>query len=303
MSLKADAWMGRRGHHHDAWGRIRVRIGCHVSVAGGYAEAVQRAAALGADCFQYFTKSPRMLRFTKKLNLEDAARGRDLAEELNLATVAHAPYLINLAAPSEDLRRASVDALLWDLEVARARGTPAVVVHSGKHVGAGVDAAVAWMRESLQRVMDEDRTGVRVLIENTAGQGTEMGTTPAELLAMVDGVAGPDRLGFCFDTQHAFGAGVLNPTDPSFSWEALRAPEFVARLGAIHLNDSKVEFGHRADRHALVGQGHIGDRGILTLLTEPTWQDLGFYLETPVDDEAQYASEIAHVRQLLAEAR
>ena len=279
-----------------------MRIGCHISVAGGYAKAVERAEALGAECFQYFSKSPRMLRFTKNINYEDAAAGRERAQVLGLPTLAHAPYLINLAAPDDDLRRASADALLWDLQVAHARGTEAVVVHCGKHVGAGVPAALAWMRESLARVLGEDNTGVRLLLENTAGQGTEMGTTVDELLSLVDGLAGPERLGFCLDTQHAFAAGVLNPLEPG-GLAAVQAPAFRERLHAIHLNDSKVEAGHRADRHALVGQGHIGDAGLLRLVTEPSWHTLPFYLETPVSDEAQYRGEMAHIRRLLAEAR
>lgn len=280
-----------------------MRIGCHISVAGGYAKAVERAHALGAECFQYFSKSPRMLRFTKNINYEDAARGRDRAAELDIVTLAHAPYLINLAAPDEQLRDASVNALLWDLQVAHARGTPAVVVHCGKHTGAGVDAAIEWMRASLARVLADDDTGVRLLLENTAGQGTEMGTTVPELLTLVDGLAPPDRLGFCFDTQHAFAAGVLKLDEPSLEasgFAALRQPAFCERLGAIHLNDSKVPAGHHADRHALVGQGYIGDVGLLQLLTEPSWQDLPFYLETPVADEEEYRGEMAHVRALLA---
>ncbi len=275
-----------------------MRIGCHVSVAGGYLKAVNRAQALGAECFQYFSKSPRMLRFNKKINYDDAVAGRDRAAELGLVTLAHAPYLINLAAPDDGLRRASVDALLWDLQVAHARGTPAVVVHCGKHVGAGVPAAIDRMRTSLAEVLAGDDTGVQVLLENTAGQGTEMGTTVEELLALVDGLADQRRLGFCLDTQHAFASGVLDPLQPD-GFAGVRAPAFRARLHAIHLNDSKVEAGHRADRHALVGQGHLGDAGLTRLVTEPSWQDLPFYLETPVDDEEHYRGEMAHVRHLL----
>ena len=274
-----------------------MRIGCHVSVAGGYLKAVNRAQTLGAECFQYFSKSPRMLRFQKKINYDDASAGRDRAAELGIITLAHAPYLINLSAPDDDLRRASVDALLWDLQVAHARATPAVVVHCGKHVGAGVAAAIDRMRTSLARVLAEDDTGVEVMLENTAGQGTEIGTTVEDLLALVDGLAEPNRLGFCLDTQHAFAAGVLDPLKPQ-GFDAVRTPAFHARLHAIHLNDSKVEAGHPADRHALLGQGHIGDAGLTRLVTEPSWQDLPFYVETPVDDEEHYRGEMAHARQL-----
>ncbi|MCL8208426.1 MAG: deoxyribonuclease IV [Actinomycetia bacterium] len=275
-----------------------MRVGCHISVSQGFEAAVVRAHTLGAQCFQYFTKSPRMLRFSRKLDREDARRGRERQEALGLVSIGHAPYLVNLSAPEEDMRRASVEAVLWDLAVAAARGSYAVVVHCGKHKGAGREQGMAWMKASLAEILDRDDSGVRLLLENTAGQGTELGTTAADLLELVDGV-GADRLGVCLDTQHAFAAGVLDPARPE-TFAPFVDAAFLARLGAIHLNDSKVAFGQRVDRHELIGQGHIGPAGMARLLREPAWQDIPFFLETPVADEAQYADEIARARELAA---
>lgn len=276
-----------------------MRIGCHISVSKGFGPAVERAHALGAQCFQYFTKSPRMLRFNRKLNRPDAERGRQLQNDLGLVSLGHAPYLINLSAPEEDMRQASVDALLWDMVVAEARGTGAVVVHCGKHKGAGLQQGIARMQESLKRFFAEDATGLTLLLENTAGQGSELGFSVDQLLELVEGIEGPERLGFCLDTQHAYAAGILDLSQPD-NFPGLKSPEFMARLKAIHLNDSKVPFNHHADRHALIGQGFMGQAGIAQLLSIPSWKTIPFYLETPVANEAEYAQEMDLCRRLAA---
>lgn len=276
-----------------------MRIGCHISVSQGFEAAVVRAHTLGAQCFQYFTKSPRMLRFSRKLDLEDARRGRERQDALGLISIGHAPYLVNLSAPEADMRRASVEAVLWDLTVAGARGSYAVVVHCGKHKGAGRDQGMVWMKESLTEILSRDTSGVRLLLENTAGQGTELGTTADDLMELVSDVGGADRIGVCLDTQHAFAAGVLDPARPE-TFAPFVDAAFLTRLGAIHLNDSKVDFGQRVDRHELIGQGRIGPAGIARILREAAWQAVPFFLETPVADEAQYADEIARARELAA---
>ena len=278
-----------------------MRIGCHISVAKGYRTAVERARELNAECFQYFTKSPRMLRFTRKLDMADAEAGREAQRAANLVSLGHAPYLINLSAPEEDMRQASVDALVWDMEVAHARGTFAVVVHCGKHKGAGVEAGIELMRDGLSRALRDAPADVILLLENTAGQGSEIGSSVSELLTLVEGIAGPERLGFCLDTQHAFGAAILDPEHLD-AFEGFQNAAFLERLWAVHLNDSKVPFGQHADRHAKIGEGHIGEEGIRRILSAPAARELPFFLETPVDDEAEYGPEIALCRRLAGSA-
>lgn len=274
-----------------------MRIGCHISVGKGFYAAVEQAHALDADCFQYFTKSPRALRFSKTLDEADAERGRRQQDAWNLVSLGHAPYLINLSAPETDMRQASVDALAWDLHVAAVRGSFAVVVHCGKHKGAGPQQGMAWMRDALAQVLAQQPPGVRLLLENTAGQGTEIGSTVEDLIALVDGLAPPERLGFCLDTQHAFAAGILDPADPA-GFPGFTEPAYRDRLFAVHLNDSKVPFGSRVDRHAKIGTGFIGRDGIANILRTPALRDLPCFLETPVDDEREYGPEIALCRQL-----
>lgn len=276
-----------------------MRLGCHLSIAKGFLGAVKTAPTLDANCFQYFTKNPRGFRNAKPLDRQDAERGRALMQELDLLAVGHTPYLINLASPEEGLFAASIDALVQDLVIAEARGSYGVVVHCGKPKDRGPAYGIERMQSALQTVLDRSNTqGVRILIENTAGQGSEIGTQLEELLTIVEPFS-PELVGICFDTQHAFAAGMMSRQDPG-SFAGFDNPAFMQRLHAIHLNDSKVEFGAHKDRHELIGKGYLGADGIGRIVTDPRLQHIPFYLETPVDKEAQYAEEIAAVKTLIS---
>ena len=278
------------------------RIGCHLSVAKGFVKAVDNAPKLGATCFQYFTKNPRGFRGVKPLNVADAQEGRALAENLNLVSVGHTPYLINLASPDEELFNLSIDALIKDLIIGEARGSYGVIVHCGKPKDKGVDWGISRMHHALSEILEKNKTEkTMILLENTAGQGSEIGTTVDQLLAIVDPFP-RSKVGFCLDTQHAFSAGILIPNQiPEF--EGFRHSGFMDGLKAIHLNDSKVPAGAGKDRHELIGQGYMGIEMIAEILKEPKWGSIPFYLETPVQAEAQYADEIRRCRDILGAER
>lgn len=274
-----------------------MRIGCHLSVAKGFAHAVRVAPELGANAFQYFTKNPRGFRGAKPLNRVDAEEGRHLMQELDIIAVGHTPYLINLASPDDNLWQLSIDALVQDLIIAQARGTYGVVVHCGKPKERGPEYGIHRMQDALHQVLARNETqGVAILLENTAGQGSEIGTTVEELLAIAEPFA-PESVGFCFDTQHAFAAGVMRADDPC-AFEGFARPSYMARLQAIHLNDSKVPFNARKDRHELIGQGALGEEALGRLINDQRLSRIPFYLETPVDDERQYQEEIRVVQSL-----
>ena len=278
-----------------------MRLGCHLSIAKGFAAAVKVAPTLGANAFQYFTKNPRGFRNAKPLDRVDAERGRELMRELDLIAVGHTPYLINLAASDEGLYNASIDALVQDLVIAQARGTYGVVVHCGKPKDQGRSWGVERMQKALRTVLERNQTeGVQILVENTAGQGSEIGTAMEELLAIVEPFSVAE-VGICFDTQHAFAAGMISRDNPS-AFAGFDNPAFMQRLKAIHLNDSKVEFGAHKDRHELIGQGQLGIPGIAALVNDPRLTNIPFYLETPVNTEKQYADEIQAVKDLIKPA-
>lgn len=275
-----------------------MRIGCHLSIAKGYTAAVKAAPTLGANAFQYFTKNPRGFRNAKPLDRVDAERGRALMAELDLVAVGHTPYLINLAATDDSLYDASIDALVQDLVIAEARGTYGVVVHCGKPKDQGREWGIERMHNAIRTVLERNQTtGVRILLENTAGQGSELGTTLDELLTLVEPFS-LDQVGICLDTQHAFAAGMLSRENPG-AFAGFDNPDFMRRLHAIHLNDSKVDFNAHKDRHELIGQGALGLDGIERIVNDARLADVPFYLETPVEKESQYADEIATVRSLI----
>ncbi len=263
-------------------------IGCHLSVAKGLTAAVERAHAMGADAFQYFTRNPRSLRVVGTPNLDDAQRAKERQAELGIVSVGHTPYLVNLAAPDDGLWEASIRSLRDDLPLAAARGTAGIVVHCGKPKDGSPKAGIERMRAAIEQVLEVDAP-TRLLLENTAHQGSEIGYDLEQLLAIVDGFS-PERVGFCLDTCHAFAAAFMDPDDPV---RAFAVPEYVARLGAVHLNDSMFPYGARRDRHARLGQGAMGVERIARFLA---WDQLAAWpvvLETPVDDEREYEPEIA----------
>lgn len=275
-----------------------MRIGCHLSIAKGYHQAVKTAPLLGANAFQYFTKNPRGFRNAKALDRVDAERGRALMQELDLVAVGHTPYLINLASPDDNLYEVSIQALVGDLVIAEARGTYGVVVHCGKPKDQGRAYGIERMQQALKQVLEANTTeGVTILIENTAGQGSEIGTTLDELLTLVEPFT-TDQVGICLDTQHAFAAGMLTKENPE-EFPGFANHAFMTRLKAIHLNDSKVAFNERRDRHELIGQGALGLDAIGRILNDPRLENIPFYLETPVSKETAYADEIALLKTLI----
>jgi deoxyribonuclease-4 len=269
-----------------------MRIGCHLSIAKGMAAAVRKALELEAESFQYFTRNPRGLRNAGRPDPDDSARGAALAREHGIVTIGHTPYLLNLSSPDEELRRLSVDVIRGDLATSAERGSVGIVAHCGKHKAAGEAQGLALMRQSLEEILQAE-SPVRLLLENTARQGSEVGYSMEQLLFLVDGLP-VERLGFCLDTCHAFASELMGPGDPT---ETLDLPAFTARLGAVHLNDSKGPYGCRVDRHARLTEGTMGEDRLVAFLHWPALDGLPVVLETPVEDEAEYGPEMAWVRR------
>ncbi|MFO7274891.1 MAG: deoxyribonuclease IV [Bacillota bacterium] len=276
-----------------------MKLGCHISISQGFPQAVENAHKLGCEAFQFFTKNPRGFR-GKPADPEAAARGRALMAQYGLVAIAHAPYITNLSTPDPELQALSIASLKLDLENAEAYGAIGCVCHMGKHMGEGEASGLARMVETLNRLLEAYTGPCQLLLENTAGQGSELGTRLEELMEVRSRVEQPERIAFCFDTCHAFAAGIYRPEE----WEDFvahaRAIGYWDLLKAVHLNDSKFEHGSRKDRHANLGKGFIGEAGIARLLRSGAFEGLPVVLETPVSDEAEYGPEIAYARSLLA---
>lgn len=281
-----------------------------MSTAGGVARAFERAAAIGCDALQVFVKNANAWRAkpleATTVDAFTAARavtpGRNVAAPLPV--IAHASYLINLASPLAETAERSREALLDELRRCDSLGVDALVVHPGAHVGSGPDAGLDAVARALDNVFARHPDGrTRLLLENTAGQGTVLGADLAHHTRVLRSVAAPERLGVCLDTCHAFAAGVdlRKPDGYEAFIEVADAAVGLARIMAWHLNDSRFPLGSRKDRHANVGAGELGAAAFLPLLVDPRFERVPMVLETPLgDDDQGHARDLVTLRELLS---
>ena len=276
-----------------------LHIGCHLSSSKGYRHMGEDALSIKADTFQFFTRNPRGSK-AKKADPKDAEALRGLMEEHAFAPVlGHAPYTLNACALDEGLRAFARDAMREDVMTLDTY-LPHMLYnfHPGSHVGQGIDAGMALIVELLDAILRPEQT-TRVLLETMSGKGTEVGSRFEELGHILRSVSLGDKMGVCLDTCHVWDGGydIREHLD-----EVLTEFDLViglARLKAIHLNDSQNERGSHKDRHARIGEGHIGLEALVRVVRHPALKDLPFILETP-NDAAGYAREIALLREKAA---
>lgn len=266
-----------------------LMLGAHMSIAGGVSNALDRAASVGSNAVQVFTKNNRQWS-GPAINEEDVARWKSEMPDLGIEyAVSHASYLINLASPKDDLWERSLNAHKDELHRAHVYGIPHVVLHPGAHTGSGEESGIERIAAALNRIHAEtpDYADTKTLLELMAGQGSTLGFRFAQLRAMIERVSEPDRVGVCLDTCHAFAAGYDLRTDDGY--EAMMAEVAreigLATVGCLHFNDSKGDYGSRKDRHTHIGQGGIGIEGFGLFLNDPRWEGIAMLLETPKEDD------------------
>ncbi len=280
-----------------------------MSIAGGYYKAVEAAAALGMDTVQLFTKNNNQWR-AKELSDQEAAEFRAAVNRLGVhCPIAHDSYLINLASPDPQLWTRSVEAFEVELLRAEKLGLEYVVTHPGAYTTSSEELGIAKAAEALdfvhQRAPD---LKVRVLLENTAGQGTNLGWRFEQLAAIIAQTAEPERLGVCIDTCHAWAAGYPLATAEEYesTIAEIERTVGVARVKAFHLNDSKQPLGSRVDRHEHIGKGHLGLEPFRHVLNDARFAATPMYLETAkeqVEGEEMDAVNLRMLRGLIATTR
>ncbi|RMF32014.1 MAG: deoxyribonuclease IV [Chloroflexi bacterium] len=261
-----------------------MRLGAHMSIAGGVYRAFALGRKAGCDAIQIFLKSSRQWKgkpyTAKEIERfhEEAARG-DI-----YPVVAHAAYLINLGTPQEELWLKSREALLDEVRRSEVLGVPYLVLHPGSHTGSGEEAGLARVAEALGWV-HEQTPGYKtqILLETTAGQGTNLGYRFEHLAWLLENTPQGERLGVCYDTCHVFAAGyeIRTPEGYQETMDAFDAIIGLERLKVVHLNDSKGDLGSRKDRHAHIGQGKLGLEAFRLLLNDERLAGLPGLLETP----------------------
>lgn len=276
-------------------------FGSHLSIAGGYYRAIEAAHRVGCGCVQIFTKNNNQWG-AKPLTEDDVARFQGATRELNVsAPLSHASYLINLASPDDALWRKSIDAMVVELTRAATLGVPHVVVHPGSYTTSSEEAGLTRISAGLEEVLSQTR-GVAsgVLLENTAGQGSNLGWRFEHLAAVMDAVADPDRVGVCIDTCHAHAAGHAMGDAASFKATLKQLDQTVGlgRVRALHLNDSVKPLGSRVDRHAHIGRGTMGLEPFRLLLADDRLNGLPMVLETPKGEEEGEDLDVMNLRTL-----
>ena len=265
------------------------KFGAHMSISGGAALAFDRLAQAGGEALQIFTANQRQWQ-PKELSAGDIEAFKTRwRENPEIPVASHDSYLVNLASPKEETAQKSIAAFASELKRCAALTVPYVIMHPGSHLGEGIEAGLDRFAKNLDRAFAVADTGdaVMVLLETTAGQGTNLGASFEELAGVIAASKYPKQLGVCYDTCHTFAAGYDIRTPETY--EATMA-EFdrligLGRLRFFHLNDAIKRLGSRIDRHTHIGLGEIGLSGFRNLVNDPRFVDHPMVLETPKSED------------------
>jgi len=273
----------------------RLIIGCHLSSAKGYLNMAETAVGIGADTFQFFTRNPRGGK-AKAIDPADIQAFEAFSRDHGIMEVlAHAPYTMNAAAADGRVWNFACQMLEDDL--LRMENTPHRMynLHPGSHVKQGVDAGIQKIASALNGALQPQQT-TTVLLETMAGKGTEIGRTFEELARIIDRIELNGHMGVCLDTCHIWDGGYDIVNDLDGVLESFDCTIGLSRLKAVHLNDSLNPLGSHKDRHARIGEGHIGFEALSAITRHPALRHLPFFLETPNDLQG-YADEIRRLRE------
>jgi len=281
-------------------------FGAHESISGGVFNAILRGRQATCDTIQMFNKSNSQWR-AKKLGAEEVDKFFETIEETGvIVSVSHSSYLINIASPKPDLNEKSYLSLKEELERCELLKIPNLVFHPGSHVDSGEETGMDKIVENINKLFEELPDGKTwLLLETTAGQGSNLGYTFEQLAYMIDRVENKSRLGVCLDTCHIFAAG-YPISDPKEYKKTIKQFDDVIgldRLRIIHMNDSKKEFGSKRDRHEHIGKGFIGIEAFRNLVNDRRLEKVPMILETPKEDDLKEDIENLKVLRGLVEKK
>jgi len=279
-------------------GGIRLFLGCHLSVSGGFFKTALLADSIGANTFQYFTRNPRGGK-AKRIDEADIVKAVEFMKEREFGVLlAHASYTMNLCSSKGQIREFAMDLLKDDLQRLKHLPNSLYIFHPGSHVGQGVEKGIKWITDALNKALAINPQQ-KVLLEGMSGKGTEIGSTFEELQAIIESVSENQMLGVCLDTCHLYSAGydivdnlegVLDDFDRTIG---------LAKLWAVHINDSKTPYNSHKDRHEMIGEGELGLETIVKVMTHPTLRDLPMSLETPGEPE-EHKKEIERIKMQIS---
>jgi len=257
-------------------------LGAHMSIAGGVDQAIDRGEAIGCTAIQIFVKNNNQWQ-GKPLSAEEVLRFIKRQKETGIFVLAHAGYLINLASNDPTNHKKSMDSMLDEIERCEMLKIPFLVVHPGSHLKQGEDIGLKKVIESINSLLKSTKDyKVKIALETTAGQGSNLGYKFEHLAQIIEGVTDKKRLGVCFDTCHSFSAGYPINRETFAEFDKVIG---LNKLLAFHLNDCQEGLGAKKDRHEHIGKGKIGLDGFKFILNDHRLKNLPMVLETPNDKE------------------
>ena len=258
-----------------------MRLGAHVSAAGGLSKAIDRAQEMGAETIQMFASSPRAWAFRQPTE-DDVSAFRKSVEAGGVSPVfLHGSYLVNVGGAA-DLVEKSVASLADHMSVAGRLGGAGVIFHAGSHKGVGFEGVLGQASAALRRVLASSPSDIWLIIENSAGMGAHIGASFQEIGRLIREIGSP-RVMVCLDTQHCLAAGynVIEAGGITDAMDEFDKEIGLSRLAAVHANDSKSPLGSGLDRHENIGDGHLGVKGFEAIMGHPAFHDVPFILEVP----------------------
>lgn len=280
---------------------LMLRLGVHVSVAGGIDRAVSRAQEKGGDAFQIFSSNPRGW-LSSPISPQSAEKFVSCLSQSGLfPAVDHMPYLPNLASARDEVYLKSVQALAEELERCRILGISYLVTHLGSHLGAGRESGMVRIVSALQAALQGERGRTVLLLENSSGTRNSMGSSFQEIASIIDSLPQErERIGVCLDTCHLHAAGYDLRSSQALEsvLEQFKDCIKMEHLRLIHLNDCRGGLGAHLDRHEHIGLGQIGEDGFRAILSHPVLSGLPMILETPQDSRRDDLGNLEAARRL-----
>jgi deoxyribonuclease-4 len=278
-----------------------MRFGFHISIAGGFSKVAERAKVRGCETIQLFSRNPRGWKYDP-LDQDEVEQFRSAVRSSGLfPTFLHLPYLPNIASRTSKFYKRSIVSILTDLKRAEQLGAQYLIIHIGHRLESSEDEAIEAVSQGINEVFERVKNPVILLLENTAGQGSEIGNTFEQIKKIIDGVNERERMGICLDTAHSFEAGYdLSQKDGiERTLESFDQTIGLKRLHLLHLNDSKTSLGSRKDRHWHIGEGYIGMEGFRYLINHPLLRHLPGIMETPRKDTVEDLKNMEVIRSLV----
>jgi len=293
--------------------QMTIRIGFHVSIAGGISNSVENASKMGYGAFQIFSRNPRGWA-AKPLVEGDVKNFQTKLAKSSISqdsVLVHMPYLPNLASPDGELYKKSVDTLAAEMHRCGLLGISYLVIHLGSHLGKGIENGINQLVKGCKYAVEESlhrqkkNALVQILFENMAGQKNSVGSKFEEIRVILDKLNDDGSFGVCLDTCHAFAAGydLRKKDDVEKMLDHFYSSVGRRELKAIHLNDSKGDLNSKVDRHEHIGLGKIGNTGFEALLSHKSLMSLPMIMETPVDDTRRDIDNLRIVLQLANRTR